>query len=677
MSGDGNNFFPETEALGVGRLDGAVPTIDETASRPIVGRSSDDGRGPRPGYLGVAVSGRRLALYFAVFGLMFATLFVRAAELSLLQGDRYRRLAEGNRLRLAPIPADRGVIHDRNGRLLVRNVPDFTLTVTPADFPKDGPARADLLVRLAEIADLTPVDIERILQRYPATLASPVPIKEHLEYKKALLLDVRSGVLPGVDVAVGTKREYLLDNPEKPGTAILSLSHVLGYEGRVNEDEYAGLKSEGYQPADSIGRAGIEASYESALRGSYGKKQIEVDALGREQSVLAQNNAVQGKDLTLSIDTGLQAAAEKSLRQSAAVNGRGRGVAVAMDPKTGEILALVSWPAFDSNIFARGISIDDYKALVESSDQPMFPRAISGLYPPGSTVKLIIAAAALAEKVITPRTTVLSTGGIKFGQWFFPDWKAGGHGVTNVTKAIADSVNTFFYAVGGGWDNITGLGVGRLTSWFAKFGLGKKLGVDLPGERDGFLPSEAWKQQAKKQPWFIGDTYHLSIGQGDLLVTPLQVAAWTSVYANRGDLMLPHVVKAVGSGANENPAAPVILKKQIVSPEVIETVRQGMRQTVLTGSAQSLQASPWAIAGKTGTAQWKQGAPNHAWFTGFAPYDDPKIVVTVLIEAGGEGSHSAVPVARDIMEAWLRKQKVPGRNGFIQSATASAERFLD
>jgi penicillin-binding protein 2 len=662
-----NLLFPDINRSRHGGVDSVIPTIDETAAGPVGGAGAN-GEAP-PSFIGVSLSPRRLGVFFGVCLSLFLALGARAAWLDLWGGERYRLLAEGNRLRILPIPAERGVIYDRDGNLLTRNIPDFTLTATPADLPRDEDARAKLLVSLSEIAGLTPLDIERILQRYPANYVYAVPIKEHLDYEKAVLLDVRSGTqFPGVNVDVGTKREYLLSGLKKK-EPLLSLSHILGYEGRISETEYAERKRSGYLPSDLIGKTGVESSYESVLRGEYGRKQIEVDAFGREQTVLAVNDPVQGSDLSLTIDLDLQETAEHALRRAALLNGPGRGVAIAMDPQDGAVLALVSFPGYDANVFSRGISLDEYRALSEDPNQPLYPRAVSGLYPPGSTVKPVIAAAALAEGVITTTTSVLSAGGIRIGEWFFPDWKRGGHGWTGVTKAIAESVNTFFYTIGGGWEHIEGLGVDRLRDYLARFGLGSRLGLDLTGERDGFIPSVEWKERVKKEPWYIGDTYHLSIGQGDLLVTPIQVAAWTAVFANGGELVRPRVVEAIRSNGGDKALLKSVIGKDLVPADAIDTVRRGMRQTVVSGSARGLSLSPWTMAGKTGTAQWRTGQPNHAWFTGFAPYDDPEIVVTVLIEAGGEGSAAAAPVAREIMEAWLRKRKVPATNRPIDSAT--------
>lgn len=649
-----HSLFPDVEQGGHGLVDSAILTVDETAGGPVSGMPDVHPLGHH-GYIGPSLTSRKIAVAFGAFFLMLVGLTARAGYLELHKGEEYRAQAEGNRLRIAAVPSERGVIYDRNGTLLVRNVPDFTLTMTPADLPRDAQERADLVVGVAESVGITPVDVEKALRNYPSNLASPVPIKEHLEYEQAVRLDIASGRMPGVSLKAGTKREILLQ-PEGVEQPAVSLSHVIGYQGRINEAEYARLRGDGYLPTDAIGKTGVESSYEERLRGTYGRKQIEVDAFGREQKILASDEPVQGMDLTLAIDAKLQAEAERSLKASAGLNGRGRASAVAMNPKTGEILALVSLPSYDANVFARGISSKEYQALLDDPNQPLFPRAVSGLFPPGSTAKLVVAAAALAEGVVTEGTTLRSTGGIRYGAWFFPDWKPGGHGVTDVVKAIAESVNTYFYAAGGGWEGIEGLGIAKLGEWYRKFGIGERLGIDLPGEGKGFVPDEAWKERVKEEPWYIGDTYHISIGQGDLLSTPLQAAAWTSVFANGGDLVRPHVVKQVRSQKTIERIEPEPVARQVVPPDVVDAVRRGMRETALTGSARSLATSPWPMAGKTGTAQWREGEPTHAWFTGFAPYDDPQIAVAVLIEAGGEGSRAATPVARDIMEAWLRSQ---------------------
>jgi penicillin-binding protein 2 len=311
----------------------------------------------------------------------------------------------------------------------------------------------------------------------------------------------------------------------------------LGYVGKVSEDDYALHREEGYRRADEIGKIGIEATYETELRGKVGERVSEVDAFGRRRAGIRETPSTDGKEMRLSLDSQLQAAAEQALQAQLSQAKTTRGAVVALDPRNGSVLALVSWPGYDNNLFSGTVSSTAYRALADNADHPLFPRAWSGTYPSGSTVKIVISAAALAEKIITSTTNVLSVGGIRVGPWFFPDWKAGGHGVTNVRRAIAWSVNTFYYYIGGGYESFVGLGVDRLGAWMRRFGLGEKTGIDLPAEAAGFVPSKEWKQEAKGEPWFLGDTYNLSIGQGDLLVTPLQVAVYAATVANGGTLL--------------------------------------------------------------------------------------------------------------------------------------------
>jgi len=280
---------------------------------------------------------------------------------------------------------------------------------------------------------------------------------------------------------------------------------------------------------------------------------------------------------------------------------------------------------------------------------PLFPRASRGEYPSGSTIKMVIAAAALQEHIVTPQTSILSTGGIRIGEWFFPDWKSGGHGRTNLSKALAESVNTYFYMIGGGYQSFAGLGIDRLARYLKDMGLGSKTGIDLPNEKDGFVPDPEWKEKTKKEIWYIGDTYHVSIGQGDTIVTPLQVHAYTNYFANKGTSYVPHLVKSI---------TPQIYKKDIFASDIVNDVRLGLREGVLSGSSKRLSLLPVSSAGKTGTAQWSKDRAPHAWFTGWAPFDDPKVSITVLIEEGEEGSRSAIQVAYEILKTLTETKKL-------------------
>ena len=404
---------------------------------------------------------------------------------------------------------------------------------------------------------------------------------------------------------------------------------------------------------------GIEYFWENELKGVNGKKQIEVNTWGKEKKIINYEPAEDGHNLVLSLNADLQMKLEEIIIKNLQKLKVSKSSAVVMNPNNGEILAMVSIPSYDNNAFARGITNKEYQDLISNSDNPLFNRCISGEYPSGSTFKPIVSAAALEEGIINEHTSFNSVGGISIGQWFFPDWRAGGHGTTDVRRAIAESINTFFYYIGGGYQDFTGLGVDRIVEYSKLFGLGAQLGVDLAGEAGGFLPSKKWKEETKGERWYIGDTYHLAIGQGDILATPLQVAAFTAVFANGGALYRPHLVKQILDSDDKNIAdineAPV--RDNFIADYNIEIVRQGMRRTVTAGSARSLQSVPVTVAGKTGTAQWSSKKNHHAWFTGFAPYDNPEIVITILVEEGGEGSDAAVPIAKEFLEWYFKDNK--------------------
>lgn len=593
-----------------------------------------------PLFIGRLFGARRFAISGLIIALLLSALLGRAAWMQIFNTARYRQVAESNRLHHVPIWPRRGLILDRRGRLLTQNVSRFQLTLTPRELPAQGD---DANLELGEVARILGITINDILSRTEGG-EETVMVKDDVPYAQAMSLAIAEPHLPGFQLEAHPRRQY----PESKDTQ--SLSHVLGYVGKLSPEEYETEKTSGYRRVDEIGKAGIERSYESVLRGTLGEHVNEVDAKGRIKMYLGDVRPKDGEDVRLSLDLDLQEAVERFLKDEMRAAQVKKGSAIVMDPRDGSILALVSLPAFDDNAFAGSVSSTVYKALTENPDEPLFPRAWAGTYPSGSTVKIVISTAALAEGVITPQTTVMSMGGIKIGPWFFPDWKTGGHGATNVRKAIAWSVNTFFYTIGGGHESFVGLGVDRLTHWMRQFGLGSKTGIDLPAEASGFVPSKQWKEETKGTRWFVGDTYNLSIGQGDLLVTPIQVANYTAAIANGGALLVPRVASATQSAGNRLP----------VKGDAIRVVQEGMRDAVTYGSARFLNDLPISVAGKTGTAQWNNTKRNHAWFTGFAPADHPEIIVTVMLEEGGEGSSTAVPVAKKIFYEWWRLKQQRG-----------------
>lgn len=588
-----------------------------------------------------------LILFLGIFALS-----ARTAYLQIFQGDYFSEVADGNRIRIVDIKAPRGVMYDRHQNLLVENVPSLSLAVVPVDLPKEE----DELRQIAqEIAAMTPENSEEIFEILDSQSPysyQPLSLKNHLSQDEAIMTEILNSKYPGVILHSSSLRNYLITENQQ------SLSHILGYIGKINEADLQDYLAKGYLIDDYVGKAGVEMQYEKILKGKNGKQQVEVDATGNAKEILASQKAVAGRNLILTIDSELQEVAEESLKRILDAHNKKKGAVIVMDPNSGEILAMVSLPAFNNNDFSRGLSNDEFSALINDEDRPLFTRAISGTYPSGSTFKMVVSAAALEEGVITPNTGFNSVGGLAVSRWFFPDWKAGGHGWTTLSKAIAESVNTFFYMIGGGYDDFVGLGVDRITQYSKMFGISEKLGIDLPNEASGFLPSKEWKERVKEERWYVGDTYNLSIGQGDILVTPLQVAAWTSVFANGGILYQPYVVKEILDSNNNvvSGVDPKVLNSDFISPENIRAVNRGLRDAVTYGSAVRLSTLPISVAAKTGTAQWSSKNPPHGWLTAYAPYNDPQIVVTVLVEEGEGGTTTATPVAYDILNWWANNR---------------------
>jgi penicillin-binding protein 2 len=630
------------------------------------GAPNDDDKENAVGFMGLAATTGRVAAIFIAFAVVYLLIAFRVAYL-VSQNAKFQALSENNSTRSLATPSPRGVIFDANGKQLVENVPDLKLAIIPSELPKDASLRDAGLAAVATIIGTGKEEIETQLEASKGKDYEPVVVGSALSHDEAVNLSIAEAEYPFIDIITGSHRFYTVSD------SLPSLSHILGYTGRVGQADLAN-ESAGYTPTDFVGKTGLESFYENQLRGAPQVQTVQVDATGKEKKIIGVKDATPGFNLKLNIDADLTAVAEQSLQKELDSHHLHRGSVVVMDAKGGAVRALVSLPAYSDNLFAAGISADEYDKLSDDPDHPLFPRAISGTYPSGSTVKLVLSAGALTEGIITPETTVNSTGGIMYGgQWFFPDWKLGGSGITDVRKAIAWSVNTFFYMIGGGYQSFVGLGIDRIDKYYALFGIGKKLGIDLPNEADGFLPTPQWKKQARGVEWYIGDTYHVSIGQGDLLVTPLQVAEWTAAVANGGTLWMPRVADAFvdDSGKVIQVIAPETIRTNLVPDEHLQVIREGMRGTVTYGSAQSLKTALVPVAGKTGTAQWASNKANHAWFTGFAPYENPQIVITVLLEEGGEGSSTAVPVAHEILD-WWAKNRDSAYNGSVVSHSSSS-----
>ncbi len=577
--------------------------------------------------------------------ILMVSLLSRGAFLQIGQSDKYRGLAEGNRLRSVTLAAPRGILYDRHGEQLVENVPSYQLVMRPVDVPTDKEQQEKLFKKIAKEYEISLDQLNEIYSAQDVLSFNPVPVLRDIPRDQALLLQAKSADYPGFSAEATAIREY-----ESP----FAMAHISGYVGKLTAEEYA--ENPDYELTDSIGKSGIELSYEGILKGKNGAQYVEVDALGQVINVLGTEPPVSGSNLRLTIDKGLQEKLYESLSKAVERSDEKRGSAVAIDPRNGEILAMVSIPSFDLNDFSKGIEGDKYAQLIEDPDQPLFNRPVAGSYSPGSTFKPFVAVGALAEGVIDENTRFFDTGVIEVGGQEFKGWKPGGHGDVNVIDAIANSVNGFFYSIGGGYGDISGIGIKGIVNIAKAFGFANDLELDLPGSAEGLLPTPEWKEENWNEPWYLGDTYNASIGQGFVLVTPLQLANATAAIANGGNVWWPHFGKLVeGQGSDDGPIEPKLINELAAEgKKAIQIVRRGMRATVDGGTGRLLADLPVAAAGKTGTAQFGTGEP-HAWFTAFAPYEEPTIALAVLVEEAGEGSDFSVPVAHEVLNYYFTR----------------------
>lgn len=592
-----------------------------------------------------------LTRLFLCAAMIFVVLSARAFYLQMIRYDYFLAKSEKNASRFYQIPALRGIMYDSHGAQLVFNEPAFDLLATPRELP--APDR--LNEAIARISSLTGVSRDELTSSLDASKAGgrSFIVLSSIPRDAALSLEAESANFPGFKVQQAAVRRY--------GESSL-LSHLLGYLGKMTEEEIG--NNPDYSPTEYIGKSGLELSYERTLRGRPGTVEVEVDSMGNPKKETVAATPQAGKNLILSVDLELEKKIYEALESALTRLNASQAAAVALDPQTGDVLALVSVPGFDANLFAKGISFADYQAIAKDPLKPLFNRAIAGTYPSGSLIKPLLAAAALQEGVVTPNKTILSTGGIVIRNQYsdeiaytFNDWKIGGHGAVNMIKALAESVNTYFYTIGGGYGDVKGLGLERIKRYAELFGWGTILGIDVPGEKAGLIPDEEWKKNVKGERWYVGDTYNISIGQGDVAITPLQVSAAVAAIANNGTLYQPKLVKKIIEQQRIiEEVEPRAIRNGFISAANLEVVRRGMREAVVSGSSRALFDLPVKAAGKTGTAQFKKDK-THAWFSGFAPYENPEIVITVLIEEGGEGSSAAVPVAKEVLQWYFEKQK--------------------
>lgn len=587
---------------------------------------------------------------------LFSIILFRLFDLQLARGDYFLSLSKGNRIRYQVVRAPRGLIFDNKGNPFVKNVATFQVILEPFDLPKEKTKKDELIASLAADLGITQEEINNVI---PASsqrdFLDPKIIKENIDQETSLKIKMKYKDIPSVQVEASPNRAYLDSD----------ISHIIGYIGRISKEDYE-KNPQGHDINDYIGKNGLEFNYEDYLKGRNGKRMVEVDAGGKVVRILGneeESEPLAGSNLITSLNADLEREMVNALQAAINSSHSKAGSVIAINPQNGNILGMVSLPSFDNNLFSKGIKPQEYKALIENPTKPLFNRSIAGTYPSGSVIKPVVASAGLQEGVITQSTTISDSGSLVVKnqynpaiEYIFKDWKSSGHGTVNVIRAIEQSCDIFFYYVGGGFEKFKGLGATRLEKYMRLFGLGSKLGIDLPNEESGLVPTPEWKQRVKGESWYVADNYHMAIGQGDVLTTPLQVATWTATVANGGTLYKPQIVSRVTDdlGNTLKEFAPEVIRKDFISSNNINIVRQGMRAVITQGTGRSLSSLPYEVAGKTGTAQY---GPNnsklHAWFTAFAPYNNPEIALAVLVEGGGEGNEVAAPVAKQILEYYF------------------------
>jgi penicillin-binding protein 2 len=583
---------------------------------------------------------RHLTILTIVLVLAMGVLTVRLWNLQVREGAYYQDLAVNNRTRSVLVEPARGQIYDRNGVLLASNAPSFNLYVTLEDVKN----REALIQGLVGLLGLDETRLRKKLAERGSKLI-PRKLKGGLTLREAALVESHRLDFPGVMIQPESQRSYRLGS---------SAAHVIGYVGEISADQLDKTDDETLHQGSIVGQYGIEKTYDASLRGSSGQKTIEVDATGHEKRMVATQRAEPGDDIYLTIDIRLQQLAENLL-------GEETGAIVAVDPTTGEILALASHPAFDPNMLSRELAPRQWDEMIKNEGRPLTNRATQGQYPPGSTFKIVMAAAALETRTVTQDTKIRCTGGYQFGKRLFKDWKAGGHGQMDIKQAIIHSCDVFFYTVG------QRMGIDTIASYASQFGLGRETGLELPSERVGIVPSTAWKERVRHEPWWPGETISASIGQGYVTVTPLQMALLTGIVANDGVAVRPRLVRGISERKtgiyHELPS--VEMGKVKVKPESLLLIQEAMRGVVTYGTATRAKSSLVTIAGKTGTAQTVSLRPgpekdipkklrDHAWFVSYAPVESPSIAIAILVEHMGHGGTAAAPLAKEMIETYVK-----------------------
>ncbi|KPP98224.1 penicillin-binding protein 2 [Marinobacter sp. HL-58] len=593
---------------------------------------------------------RRTLVMMILVVISLGLLIARMYQLQVVEHDIYTTLSDKNRVQVQSVAPPRGLIYDRNDQLLAENRPVFSVTLVPE---RVGDME-ETLAKLHRMLDISDEDMERFRRRLlePRRPFQELPLRYDLTEQEIARLAVHRHELPGVEVSAELVRYY----PHSELTA-----HALGYVGRINREELQRIDPINYAGTNYIGKSGVERFYEELLHGRVGYEHVETNARGRTLRVLERQNPVPGEDIRLHMDLRLQRLAHELL------DGR-RGAIIAIEPSSGGILALASVPGFDANQFVTGIGVEAYRSLSESIDRPLFNRALRGQYPPGSTLKPMLAVAALDSGVTTREKTIWDPGyfQLKEGGRRYRNWKRTGHGWVNLMDSMAQSTDTYFYQVG------VEMGIDTMHEYLSAFGFGEDATLDVSGALSGLLPSKDWKRAVHNEPWYPGDSVNLGIGQGYMLATPLQLATATSVIANRGSWHEPRLLRDVMGDRATDDVLPsgthksIELKNQGDWEFIVDTMEAVMHGSKGTARGAAKDA-PYRMAGKTGTAQVfslaedeeyeeeevRERLRDHALFVGFAPVDDPQIAVAVIVENGGSGSGTAAPVARALFDAWL------------------------
>ena len=559
-------------------------------------------------------SRERQLIRFLVFGIAVligvSGLTARLVYLQFVRGEVYQARAEQNRTVAQALPSTRGLIYDRRGRQLVTNEPSYAIKIRPSDLPFSD--RDEVVARLSALLGIEASEINMTIDSNPGSRFDLVRVAQDVPIQTANIIAEERLALPGVEVAVESKRHYV-DGP--------LMSQVIGYTGAIDADTLKALKDQGYQPDDLIGQAGVESSYESTLRGVYGQETVERDAAGRKLQVLSTDREAQpGDSLTLTIDTKEQKLAERAVTWAMNRAGLKRGVMIVMNPQTGEILAMVSLPTYDNNKFAEGITRKDFQKLLRNPEKPLLNHAINEQFPPGSTYKLVTGLGVLADKKLGPTELVQTKAYIQIGPDRFWDWNHAGFGRLDIRSGFAHSSDTFFYQMA------QRLGIERLAYWAHQLGFGAKSGIDLPGEVPGIVPTNQWKQDTFGQAIFPGEVLQAGIGQGYDTSTPLQILNAYAALANGGKLYQPQVVREIvdADGTVVRPFAPKLIRKVKTTARNFEIMRLGAREVVTSGHTFNLRELPIVVAGKTGTAEFgirdsKGLLPFHNWFVAFVP----------------------------------------------------------